>query len=370
MDEDPGSRSGDDEDPGRGDPPADRSRGDAPADSRTDPGGPGSDPSDGSRGDPGDGSGSGSGGDPGSGSGDGPDPDPDPGGHRRDPGGGPGDRRPAGTDDPDGIPDARLHRLHDDLVASLERAGDAREVSAYLGAVSLKDVRTYSDREVFQVLLDSLFSPGTPWTEYERYRSAIHAAMGNYRRTAGFDEADVQRLRGTAALSEEPGRIRLAVVDARAFRETVAEHGSFAAYLRRFEAADDPGELAIRAVRQRFRLGPRGAREFLSNVGFRPVVRRELTVGRTLARVGLVPGPRAFDAVERVVERTADLTGRPWAVVDRLFWCYGFGPDVVGMEGPVCDSTPDCHRCLVADCAARREPPVDGDDRDSRRDRW
>ncbi|PSQ18209.1 hypothetical protein BRD00_05565 [Halobacteriales archaeon QS_8_69_26] len=274
--------------------------------------------------------------------------------------GGPaGSDRPPGGVDPAAVTDDRLHRLHDDLVASVERAGDPREVAAYLGAVSLKDMRTYSDREVFEVLLDTVFAPGRPWTEYERYRSAIHAAMGNYRRTAEFDEADVQRLMETTALSEGPGRIRLAVLDARAFRETVADHGSFPAYLRRFEAAEDPGEVAIRAVRERFRLGPRGAREFLSNVGFRPVVRRELTAGRTLARVGLVPDPRAFDAVDRVVERMADVTGRPWAVVDRLFWCYGFGPDVVGMDAPVCDSTPNCGRCLVDDCAARRRPPGD-----------
>lgn len=266
--------------------------------------------------------------------------------------------RAPGTDDPGGVSDDRLLALHDDLVATLEAAGDRRDLSAYLGAISLKDLRTYSDREIFEVVLDGVFAPGRPWTEYRRYRLAVHAALGDYRRVAGFDETDVQRLLESTRLAEHPGRIRLAVLHARQFREVLAEYGSFAAYLRRFEAADRPGERAIAAVGRRFRFGPRGAREFLSNVGYRPVVRRERTLGRTLARVGVVPGPRAFDDVDRTVGRLSDLTGRPWAAVDRLFWCLGFGPDVVGATAPVCGDSPDCHRCLVGDCAARRDSPA------------
>lgn len=265
----------------------------------------------------------------------------------------------AGADDPDPPSDERLLALHDDLVETLESAGDPRELSAYVGAISLKDLRTYSDREVFEVLLDAVFAPGRPWTEYRRYRSAVHAALGDYRRVAGFDETDVQRLLESTTLAEDPGRIRLAALNARAFRETVAEHGSVRAYLQRFEGTDRPGERAIAAVGRRFRLGPKGAREFLSNAGYRPVVRRERTLGRTLARVGVVPGPRAFDAVDRVVGRLSELTGRPWAAVDRLFWAHGFGPDVLGMTGPVCDAAPNCHRCLVGDCGARGAAPTE-----------
>ncbi len=249
--------------------------------------------------------------------------------------------------------DDLLRALFRDLWETLEESGDPAALSSYMSAITASDWKQYSDREVFEHLLDSVFAPGRTWPDYEVYRSAIHAALGDYRRVAGFDEGDVERVSENPALEGDRGRVRVAVVNARRFAAVVRDCGSFEAYLRLF---DGDGERALAAVENRFALGGRGTREFLGNVGYRPVVSRETSVGRTLARVGVVSDPQAYDEVEAAVTRIGDLTHRRWAVVDRVFWCHGFGPDVVGLGGPICGAEPNCWACLVGDCASRQDP--------------
>jgi DNA-3-methyladenine glycosylase I len=96
---------------------------------------------------------------------------------------------------------------------------------------------------LFEKLCLEGFQSGLSWRTILNKRPAFRAAFAgfDYRRVAGFGEADVQRLLGDAGIVRHRGKIEAAVHNAGRCVELVQETGSLAAYLWRFEPA--PGSV-------------------------------------------------------------------------------------------------------------------------------
>ncbi|WP_436699774.1 DNA-3-methyladenine glycosylase I [Nocardioides sp. BYT-33-1] len=101
------------------------------------------------------------------------------------------------------------------------------------------------DQRLFEKICLEGFQAGLSWRTILVKRPAFRAAFAgfDFHVVAGFDEREVERLLADAGIVRHRGKIEAAINNAARAIETVAEHGSLAAYLWRFEpAADELGE--------------------------------------------------------------------------------------------------------------------------------
>ena len=100
------------------------------------------------------------------------------------------------------------------------------------------------DRRLFEKLCLEGFQSGLSWrtilAKRENFRAAFHSF--DYNKIAQFTEADVERLLGDAGIVRHRGKIEAVINNARRAKELVAQEGSLAAYVWRFEP--DPLNLA------------------------------------------------------------------------------------------------------------------------------
>ncbi|MDQ6526766.1 DNA-3-methyladenine glycosylase I [Nocardioides sp. LHD-245] len=95
------------------------------------------------------------------------------------------------------------------------------------------------DRRLFEKISLEGFQAGLSWRTILVKRPAFRAAFADFdfRVVAGYDESDVERLLADAGIVRHRGKIEATVNNAARALETVAEHGSLAAYLWGFEPA-------------------------------------------------------------------------------------------------------------------------------------
>jgi len=88
------------------------------------------------------------------------------------------------------------------------------------------------DRRLFEMLTLEGFQAGLSWQTILRKREAFQVAFARFaiEQVAAFDEADVARLLGDAAIVRHRGKIEAAIGNARRAREVAVEFGSLAAY--------------------------------------------------------------------------------------------------------------------------------------------
>ena len=130
-------------------------------------------------------------------------------------------------------------------------------------ADSAPEYRAYHDDEwgfpvaddvrLFEKLSLEGFQAGLSWLTILRKRPAFREAFAgfDYARVAGFDDADVARLLTDAAIIRHRGKIEAAINNAQRALELVAQEGSLASYLWRFEPAPRTGALDRAALAQR-----------------------------------------------------------------------------------------------------------------------
>jgi DNA-3-methyladenine glycosylase I len=112
---------------------------------------------------------------------------------------------------------------------------------------SAPEYRGYHDREwgmpvaddtrLFEKLSLEGFQAGLSWLTILRKREAFRSAFAGFDFTevARFDQRDVERLLADAAIVRHRGKIEAVINNAQRAAELVAEEGSLAAYLWRFE---------------------------------------------------------------------------------------------------------------------------------------
>src|SRR5262249_39085148 len=97
------------------------------------------------------------------------------------------------------------------------------------------------DRRLFEKLCLEGFQSGLSWrtilAKRENFRAAFHHF--DFDRIARFGEADVERLLLDAGIVRHRGKIAAVINNARCVRELIAQEGSFAAYIWRFEPKRD-----------------------------------------------------------------------------------------------------------------------------------
>ena len=93
------------------------------------------------------------------------------------------------------------------------------------------------DRRLFEKLCLEGFQSGLSWLTILRKREKFRAAFAgfDFDEVAGFGEADVARCLGDAGIVRHRGKIESVINNARRARELIAEAGSLAAFVWRFE---------------------------------------------------------------------------------------------------------------------------------------
>jgi len=102
------------------------------------------------------------------------------------------------------------------------------------------------ERRLFEKLCLEGFQAGLSWLTILNKREAFRAAMADFdaEALARFTAADVERLLGNAAIVRHRGKITAAIGNAERLLALRQEHGSFAAYLWRYEAQAQQGRPA------------------------------------------------------------------------------------------------------------------------------
>jgi len=127
-------------------------------------------------------------------------------------------------------------------------------------ADSAPEYRAYHDTEwgfpvadeqrLFEKLSLEGFQAGLSWLTILRKREAFRRAFDgfDYGRVARFGERDVERLLGDASIVRHRGKIEAVINNARRATELVAEEGSLARFVWRFEPGTHPAHVERSAV--------------------------------------------------------------------------------------------------------------------------
>jgi DNA-3-methyladenine glycosylase I len=122
-------------------------------------------------------------------------------------------------------------------------------------ADSAPEYRAYHDTEwgfpvaddirLFEKLSLEGFQAGLSWLTILRKREAFRAAFAgfDYDRVAQFDDRDIERLLGDAGIIRHRGKIEAVINNAARAHELVADEGSLARYVWRFEPQPRSGGL-------------------------------------------------------------------------------------------------------------------------------
>lgn len=109
------------------------------------------------------------------------------------------------------------------------------------------------DRRLFEKICLEGFQSGLSWLTILRKREAFRRGFAgfDFERVARFGTKDVARLLGDAGIVRHRGKIESAINNARRACDLVAESGSLAAYLWRFEppAASRPERITLEVLR-------------------------------------------------------------------------------------------------------------------------
>ncbi len=110
------------------------------------------------------------------------------------------------------------------------------------------------DVRLFEKLVLEGFQSGLSWLTILRKREAFRRAFAgfDFRRVAGFDEHDVERLLGDASIVRHRGKIESTIANARRAIELVEAEGSLAAFVWSYEPAPSsrPARMTHAALRE------------------------------------------------------------------------------------------------------------------------
>ena len=125
----------------------------------------------------------------------------------------------------------------------------------------------HDERTLFEFLVLEGAQAGLSWETILRKRAAYRRAFARFdpKKVARFGARDVTRLMRDEGIVRNRAKITSAITNARAFLDVAREHGSFDAFVWRF---DDPAVL-LRVLRKRgFRfVGPTICESFMEAVG-------------------------------------------------------------------------------------------------------
>ena len=253
----------------------------------------------------------------------------------------------------DGADGDKLRELYTDLVGTLEaEANDTNGLHDHLDALRNQDYHDLTDEQIFEHMIASVFSSGFSWSKYLAFAPRLHEVFGDYEHAAQYNEDDIQRFLNDSSLIRHEGKIRGMTANAATFSAVVDDYGSFAAYLDTF---DEPAP-AITEVKSKFKfLGPETTREFLKEIGYASVIKRDVHVKRIVHRIGLIEDEEDIKGIDKVLEEMSDVTDESLSLIDRVIWLHGAGLDEIGFA-PVCAKAPNCSRCQVSNCETRQTP--------------
>lgn len=106
------------------------------------------------------------------------------------------------------------------------------------------------DRRLFEKLCLEGFQSGLSWLTILRKRESFRAGFANFEidRVAAFTDADVDRLLGDAGIVRHRGKIEATINNAARAQELIAEAGSLAGFVWRYEDKDPPAVPELRAT--------------------------------------------------------------------------------------------------------------------------
>jgi DNA-3-methyladenine glycosylase I len=123
------------------------------------------------------------------------------------------------------------------------------------------------DDELFERLTLEIFQAGLSWRTILHKREALRRAFSRFsiKRVAAYGKSDVARLLNDSGIIRNRLKIESTIENARRLRELVAEHGSFASYIKGLNGTNE--ELYKQLKKKFCFMGPKIAECFLQSIG-------------------------------------------------------------------------------------------------------
>jgi len=212
-----------------------------------------------------------------------------------------------------------------------------------------------TDEQYYRKLVHIIFYSGFRAETVGQRMGAIDRNFPSYAMVANYTEGDIQRIISDPQMIRNERKIRACVMNAKQFKSTVAENGSFYDFV---NALPPPtSDVEILALRDRFQrlfkyLGGITAFHFMTDMGV-PVLKPDRVIQRIFKRLGLVSENLKNDALYlaciREGKKFASASGYPIRYVDIVFVAYGqVQSSEIGITQGIClEESPNCSICRV-----------------------
>lgn len=210
-----------------------------------------------------------------------------------------------------------------------------------------------TDEQYYRKLVHIIFYSGFRAETVSQRIGVIDRNFPSYATVTNYNEGDIQRIISDPQMIRNERKIRACVANAKQFKRTVAENGSFYDFVKALPPPTSDAE--ILALRDRFQrlfkfLGGITAFHFMTDIGI-PVLKPDRVIQRIFKRLGLVSGNLKNDALYlaciREGKKFAESTGYPIRYIDIVFVAYGQvqSSEIGIMQGICLEENPNCSMC-------------------------
>lgn len=244
------------------------------------------------------------------------------------------------------------------LLSLAKAALPPESVDKQLGKFRFSGLARSSDNDFYIALVDIVFYSGFRASTVTAKLPIIHAAFPDFRKVAGYSQADVAAILADPRMIRNRNKISACVHNAREFNRLVSSHGSIHAWIQsRVGDGSMDNLLGFREDLQlRLKgLGPTTSLHFMMDMGL-PVLKPDRVICRLFYRLGLIEDESDTLAAVRVGRELALATGEPIRYIDIVCVAYGQAQtDELGLHRGIClSSDPACFLCGVREYCRQR----------------
>jgi len=228
------------------------------------------------------------------------------------------------------------------------------DIEQQLDAFKTVARHNFRDADYYRKLVHITFYSGFRAATVDAKLSVIDECFPDYKTVASYGPQDLSRIMSDDRMIRHEKKLKGCIDNARAFRDTVDEYGSFQLYLDSFAPQlSFKNLMALRRDLTKFAyLSKITSLHFLMDIGF-PVLKPDRVVMRIFHRLGFlkdetVTEHQILSAVE-VGHQFVHATGHPIRYVDIVFVAYGQVSSNASMQQGIC--LKDNPRCGICDAA-------------------
>ena len=253
---------------------------------------------------------------------------------------------------------AIFEHVESTLISVASRNLSPDEIRAHLNKTKEIEVRAFSDDEHYLNLVCVIFYSGFRAARVRAKLPSIRRYFSDYNAVAEYGEDEIDRILHDPEMIKNEQKVRACVRNAQVFKDIVAEHGSFQAYVGSLAPTESFENLMLlkEELEWRFKgIGRVTAYHCLTDMGL-PVLKPDRVIRRIFQRLGLIESDKQLLKTVIQGRKFAQATGHPIRYIDEVLVLYGQMESSDLGKGICLERNPQCSICGVRPyCSYRAE---------------